>query len=110
MMFEEDKFVLSKSRMYVGKGFMSNEMWKLNIMTVIKSNMNKASPSAYMLESSNLYHDRLEHVNYNTLCRLVNLNYIPTFQIDSKHNCETCFEAIVTKSFKALKNTLNILT
>ena len=32
---------------------MSEGMWKLNVMTVIKSNMNKASSFAYMLELSN---------------------------------------------------------
>ena len=54
MVFESDKFVLSKSGMYVEKGYMSDGMWKLNVMTMIKSNMNKASFFAYMLESSNL--------------------------------------------------------
>ena len=53
-MFESDKFVLSKSGMYVGKGYMSGGMWKLNVMTIIKSDMNKASTSACILESSNL--------------------------------------------------------
>ena len=67
MVFKQDKFVLSKSGMYVGKGYMGDRMWKLNVMTVIKSNMNKASSSAYMLESSNLWHDRLGHVNYDML-------------------------------------------
>ena len=54
LVFESDKFVLSKSGMYVGKGYMSGGMWKLNVMTIIKSYMNKASSSAYILESSNL--------------------------------------------------------
>ena len=54
LVFESDTFVLSKSRMYVGKGYMSGGMWKLNVMTIIKSEMNKASSSAYILESSNL--------------------------------------------------------
>ena len=36
-MFKLDKFVLSKSRMYVGKGYISGGMWKLNVMTIIKS-------------------------------------------------------------------------
>ena len=45
MVFELDKFVLSKSGMYIGKGYMSDEMWKLDVMIVIKSNMNKASSS-----------------------------------------------------------------
>ena len=40
--------------MYVGKGYISDDMWKLNVMTRIKLNMNKASTSIYMLELSNL--------------------------------------------------------
>ena len=51
--------------------------------------MNKASSSAYILESYNLCHGRLEHVNYDSLHKLINLNHIPTFQIDAKHKCET---------------------
>ena len=67
-------------------------------MTIIKSNMNKSSTSTYMLESSNLWHGRLGHVNYDTLRRLINLNHIPTFQIYAKHKCETCVEAKLNKS------------
>ena len=37
MIFKSDKFVLSKSGMYVEKGYMSDVMWNLNIMTSIKS-------------------------------------------------------------------------
>ena len=54
--------------------------------------MNKASSSTYILESSNLWHDRLRHVNYDTLRKLINLNHILTFQIDAKHKCKTCVE------------------
>ena len=54
MVFEPENFVLSKSGMYVEKGYMSNGMWKLNVMTLVKSEMNKASSSAYILKSSNL--------------------------------------------------------
>ena len=54
LVFESDKFVLSKSGMYVRKGYMSGGMWKLNVMTIIKSKMNKASSSDYILESINL--------------------------------------------------------
>ena len=54
LVFESDKFVLSKSGIYVGKGYMSDGMKKLNVITIIKSYMNKASTSAYILESSNL--------------------------------------------------------
>ena len=73
-------------------------MWKLNVMTIIKSDMNKASTSAYNLESSNLWHGRLGHVNYDTLRRLINLNHIPTFKIDAKHKCDACVEVKLTRS------------
>ena len=97
-MFDSNKFVLSKSGMYVVKGYMSDDMWKFNVMTIIKSYMNKTSTFAYILESSNLWHGRLGHVNYATLCRLINLNTISTFQIDSKYKCETCVEVKLTNS------------
>ena len=35
------------------KGYMSDDTWKLNVMTIIKSDMNKSSTFAYVLESSN---------------------------------------------------------
>ena len=54
LVFELNKFVSSKSGMYVRKGYMSDDMWKLNVMTIIKSDMNKASTSTYILESSNI--------------------------------------------------------
>ena len=98
LVFELNKFVLSKSIMYVGQGYMSDGIWKLNVMTIIKSYMNKASTFAYILDSSNLLHGRLGYVNYDTLRRLINLNHIPTFQIDAKHKCETCVEAKLTRS------------
>ena len=31
-------------------------------------------------------------------CKLINLNHIPTFQIDAKHKCETCVKAKLTRS------------
>ena len=77
---------------------MSDGMWKLNVMTVIKSNMNKASSSAYMLELSNLWQGRLGHVNYDSLRKLIGLDHIPAFQIDSQHKCEICVEAKPTRS------------
>ena len=45
--------------MYDGKGYMSDGMWKLNVMTIIKSYLNKVSTSVYILESFNPWHDRL---------------------------------------------------
>ena len=69
--------------MYVGKGYLSNGLFKMNVMTVIDNN--KGASSVYMLESSNVWYGRLGHVNYYTLDRMINLNLLPKFKIDFNH-------------------------
>ncbi|GKE22405.1 pol polyprotein, partial [Tanacetum coccineum] len=58
LVFESDKFVLSKNQMYVGRGYAMNGMFKLNVM-VVKNEINKMNSSAYLIESSNVWHGRL---------------------------------------------------
>ncbi|GJX53109.1 retrotransposon protein, putative, ty1-copia subclass [Tanacetum coccineum] len=103
LVFESDKFVLSKNQMYVGKGYAVNGMFKLNVM-VVKNDINKMNSSAYLIESSNVWHGRLGHVNFNSMRRLIKFNSIPNFHIDSKYKCETYVEAKLTRSsFKSVK-------
>ena len=68
LVFKLDKFVLSKSGMYVRKEYMSDIMWNLNVMAIIKSDMKKASISAYILESSNLWHGDRCYLYLNFWC------------------------------------------
>ena len=64
LVLEFDKFVLMKKWMYVGKGYMTNGLFKMNVMIVKHDfNNNKASNSVYLIESFTLWHDRLGHVN-----------------------------------------------
>ncbi|GJZ06997.1 retrovirus-related pol polyprotein from transposon TNT 1-94 [Tanacetum coccineum] len=103
LVFESDKFVLSKNQMYVGKGYAMNGMFKLNVM-VVKNEINKMNSSAYLIESSNVWHARLGHVNFNSMRRLIKFNSIPNCHIDSKYKCETCVEAKLTRTtFKSVK-------
>lgn len=88
MVFESDKVVLYKNRMYVGKRYVSDGLFKLNV----KPNNNKAISFAYFLEFSNLWHDRLGYVNYNALHKLINMNHMPTFRIGTKHKCDFSIE------------------
>ncbi|GJQ95174.1 pol polyprotein [Tanacetum coccineum] len=105
LVFESDKFVLSKNQMYVGKGYAINGMLKLNVM-VVKNEINKMNSYAYLIESSNVWHARLGHVNFNSLHRLIKFNSIPNCHIDSKYKCETYVEAKLTRtSFKSVKRT-----
>lgn len=89
--------------MYVGKGYALNGMFKLNVI-VVKNAINKMNSSAYLIESSNVWHGRLGHVNFNSMRRLIKFNGIPNFHIDSNYKCETCVEAKLTRSsFKSVE-------
>nr|GEU54519.1 hypothetical protein [Tanacetum cinerariifolium] len=103
LVFESDKFVLSKNQMYVGRGYAMDDMFKLNVM-VVKNEINKINTSAYLIEFSNVWHARLGHVNLNSMRRLIKFNSIPNCHIDSKYKCETCVEAKLTRtSFKSVR-------
>ena len=96
LVFESDKFVLTKSGMFVGKGYVDCGMFKMNVMA-IKPNANEINNSStYLLESSNIWHATLGHVNFDTLRCLIKLDHIPHFHIDSKYKCNTCVESKLT--------------
>ena len=101
LIFVSDNFILTKNGMYVGKGYMSNGLFKMNVMTIvppIKNINNKNTSSAYMLESSNVWHGRLGHVNYDTLHILINMECLPKFKLDPNHKCEICVESKLTRT------------
>ena len=100
-----DNFIPTKNGMYVGKGYMSNGLFKMNVMTIVppNKNINKNTSSAYMLESSNVWQGRLGHVNY-TLHRLINMECLPKFKIDPNHKCEICVESKLARtSFQSIE-------
>ena len=58
MILESDKFVLTNSEMYVGKGYLVDGLFKANIAVVDKKSVylypkliNKGKTSVYLLES-----------------------------------------------------------
>ena len=107
LVFVLDNFILTKNGMYVGKGYMSNGLFKVNVMIIvppIKNINNMNTSSAYMLESPNVWHGRLEHVNYDTLCRLINMECLLNFKLDPNHKCEIFVESKLTRtSFQSIE-------
>ena len=75
---------------------MSGGLFKMNVLTTTPKAINESNNFVYLLKSSNIWHASLGHVNFGTLRRLVNLEYIPKFTIDSNHRCKTCIEAKMT--------------
>ncbi|KAD2805657.1 hypothetical protein E3N88_39034 [Mikania micrantha] len=96
--------VKSKRGMFVGKGYAQNGMFKLNVIAKVENMNENASTSACLIELSNVWHGHLGHVNFNSMRRLIKLDCIPKFAIDSKYKCTTCVEAKQTRSsFKSVE-------
>jgi len=99
LVFVSDNFVLSKNGLYVGKVYVSDGLFKMNVITIVpKDYDNKVKSSIYIVESSNIWHARLGPVNFDTLRKMINLDFIPKFAIDSNYKCEICTEAKMTKT------------
>ena len=77
------KIILSKGEVYVGKGYLTEGLYKMNVMTV---EINKSSNSSYLLGFYDLWHGYLGHVNYKTLRKLINLEVLPKFECN-KSKC-----------------------
>ena len=71
--FEGDKFILCKGGMFVGKSYLCEYMFKC---TVVNNNNNDMF-SAYIVESCDLWHMRLGHVNFIKLNDMMKSNLIP---------------------------------
>ena len=63
---------------------------------MVVDSINKNSTSVYLLESNDLCHARLGHVNYKALRKLVNLEVLHAFKCD-KSKCEICVESKFVK-------------
>ena len=70
MVFESNKFVLTKGGMYVKKGYLVDGLFKANAVVVDKKSVylypkliNKEKSYVYLLESPILWHARSGHVN-----------------------------------------------
>lgn len=90
LVFEANKFVMSKGGVFVGKGYMCDGMFKLNLM-------NKNVVSAYMIDSSSLWHHRLGHVNFRRMNEMAKLELIPNIDLKSE-KCKTCMLTKITRN------------
>ena len=87
--------MIKKNGMYLGKGYVKEGLLKMNVMTVPPKvvapivSMNK-KPIAYLVEFCNIWHERLGHVNYKSIQRLMNLNIIPKCKT-SKQNVKYAY-------------------
>nr|GEU49243.1 DNA-directed RNA polymerase subunit beta' [Tanacetum cinerariifolium] len=114
LVFESNKFMITKGGMYDGKGYLDEGLFKLSVETddnVINSiNAGNSIASVYMIDPSFLWHSRLGHVNFYSLQKLINLGMFPTCSKDKISKCEICVESKFTsRSHKSVEKSSEIL-
>jgi hypothetical protein len=70
----------------------------MTIVTIGENN-NKIASSSYLLKSSDVWHDRLDHVNYNSMQMLINHELLPSMIFEKNRKCEICVESKFTKPY-----------
>ncbi|KAD3337350.1 hypothetical protein E3N88_32870 [Mikania micrantha] len=108
---ESDKYVLSKHGTFVGFGYLSSGMFKLNIHVPFDSeSVCMASSSSNKVDTiSNLWHARLGHVNYARMQDMAKMSLIPGFDMRI-NKCHTCkLTKITRKPFKDIKRDSRVL-
>ena len=89
VVLESDKFILTKNGAFVGKGYSCDEMFKLSVIKKINN-------SAYIVESFDIWHACLAHLNFRSLKYIAKHNLISYNNYDNKQ-CEICIQAKITK-------------
>ncbi|GJS40803.1 zinc finger, CCHC-type containing protein [Tanacetum coccineum] len=103
---ESNKSVLSKHGVFIGFGYLSNQMFKLNI---VNNNIASAFMSTSKLNNSILWHARLGHVHFKMMKDMSKDGLIPSFDMDTE-KCKTCMlNKITNKSFQNVKRETEVL-
>ncbi|GJZ13448.1 zinc finger, CCHC-type containing protein [Tanacetum coccineum] len=103
---ESNKFVLSKHSVFIGFGYLSNQMFMLNI---INNNIASAFISTSKPNDSILRHARLGHVHFKRMQDMSKDGLIPAFDMDTE-KCKTCMLTKITKKpFQNVKRETEVL-
>ncbi|XP_075077010.1 uncharacterized protein LOC142163773 [Nicotiana tabacum] len=104
LIFESDKVVISRGGDFVGKGYLSEGLFILNIAQDSTKNASTFN-SAYIAESTDLWYGRLGHINIASIKRFRKIELISAVNVDNFFKCPVCVEAKHTK--KPFKNVIS---
>ena len=87
--FESDKIVMTKSNVFVGKGYCDQGLFVINVYDII--NESRSMSSAYIVDSYDIWYARLGHVNSSYVIKLQQLGLINMHDKLSR-KCDVCVE------------------
>ena len=107
--FEGDKVILSKNGVLVGKGNYCNGLFILNVLNVI---MNESVSSfAYIVDSLDLWHARLGHINFAYIKRMKRFGLLSDFSNSDFEKCDVCVEVkSIKKTCKYVERETKLLS
>ena len=116
MNFKCNKAVILCQKTFIGKGYLSHGLFKVYLNHVMIKSLDVDVVSTFVfvaynvVDSSNLWHGRLGHINFNSLKRMMNLKLIPNYAIDNSKRCDICVQAKqLKKPFKSVVRDSEIL-
>ncbi|KAL8149671.1 hypothetical protein AgCh_006619 [Apium graveolens] len=84
-----NKVVITHTGTFYGKGYLSYDLFLISVEPVLGSFINDSvAPSVNCVESSDLWHLRLGHLNFGALKNMMNLKLISKHAIDKKTKCQ----------------------
>ena len=84
ILFDSDKIVLTKKDAFVGNGYCNQGLFMLNVYDII--NNNASSSSTYIVDYCDIWHDRLGHVNFSYMKKMVELSVSLKLSLESMEN------------------------
>jgi len=92
---ESNKFIIFKSNTYIGKGFVCDGLFRVNVVNPFDNEI--FIPVALNIESYDIWYERLGHVKFNFIKKIINLNRIPKSSFDSSSKCEICVQVTLSQ-------------
>lgn len=104
--FESHKAIISNKGLFVGKGYVKDNMYLLSTNKTFAS-------SSYIVEhdSNSLWRFRLGHIDINAMQPMISYDLIPkSINMLSMYNCECCAQSGIVKApFKSVSRSTFIL-
>ena len=95
VLFDGGIVTLSKNEIFVGKGYDNDGLFVLNVDQVI--NENGLSSYAYLVDSIDVWHGRLGHLNLGYIKKMKECGIINSLGEANMEKCEICAETKITK-------------
>ena len=90
LVFESNKVVISKFGNFVGKGYESGGLFRLN---TVEPNYHLNIASMCEICESNMWHSHFCHINFVTIATMSRLEFVPKFEVVKGSKCHSCVQA-----------------